>query len=100
MKACGYLIVVLVFSLATVSDGFAASGQPSRNERHADKAAAMKGGHSARGQAPKNGAPPAAAGQIGGPASSGGKGNSDINGTGIGAPHSSSINGTGLGAQH
>jgi len=100
MNAYRYLFVALVLSVVAANDGLAASGQVSKNERHADASDRAKRGHVRRGEAPKNEARRAASGEIGGQSIGGSKGASGINGTGTGPSRSPSVNGTGMGAKH
>ena len=100
MNAYRCLFVALVVTVVAANDGFASPGQVNKNERHTDASDRAKRGHARRGEAPKNGARPAASGEIGGQSIGGGKGTSGINGTGTGPSRSPSVNGTGMGAKH
>ena len=101
MKRYGYLFLVVVLNMVAASDGFAASGPPTRPlpASKADKVAITHGSHAAPGEAPKTGGRSGAVGNGQAQPPGGGKSVSAIDGTRIGAQHNASVNGTAVGAQ-
>jgi hypothetical protein len=90
MKTAGSLLLVLVLSTVAANGAFAAPGAAPAHEElpsASGKARATHGGHAARGQIPTNGRLPGALVKVGGEGPGGGKGSSNINGTGMGARH-------------